>query len=148
MRFLGIDYGRVRLGLALSDEDGVIAHPLPVLRRAGSPADLEAIRELVVDRAIERIIVGCPRNMDGSTGEMAEEVMAFVARLEQAVSVPVDTFDERLTSVEADRVLREARAPRRKRRTLRDGLAAVLILQGYLDASRRVGRDESAPPTE
>ncbi|UCF10212.1 MAG: Holliday junction resolvase RuvX [Candidatus Bipolaricaulota bacterium] len=138
MRVLAIDYGRARLGLALSDADGIVAHPLAVLRRRSEAQLLDEIRALVNERSVERIVVGLPRNMDGSLGAMADEVLGFAHRLEAEVGRPVDTFDERGSSLEADRVLREGNAPRKRRRDLQDSIAAVVILSGYLE-ERRTG---------
>ena len=137
MRLLGIDYGRKRLGLALSDEGGVLASPLPAYRRAGALADdIAFLRRLVEEWSVGTIVIGLPINMDGSTGEMAEEVTRFAARIEGEIGLPIVPIDERLTSVEAERALIEGGISRRKRKGLRDSLAAVLILQGYLDRLR------------
>ena len=137
MRLLGIDYGRKRLGLALSDEGGVLASPLPVYRRSGALADdIAFLRRLVKEWSVGMIVIGLPLNMDGSTGEMAEEVTRFAARIEGEIGLPIVPIDERLTSVEAERALIEGGISRRKRKGLRDSLAAVLILQGYLDRLR------------
>jgi len=143
MRILGIDYGRRRLGLALSDASEVLASPLPPRVRANEAADLSFLCDLVAERGIERIVVGLPLLMDGSPGEMADEVLAFAATLEARCKVPVDPFDERLTSREAERVLVQADLSRARRRGLRDSVSAVLILQGYLD--RRRGETPSSP---
>lgn len=136
MRTLGIDYGTRRLGLALSDEDGILASPLPVRTRTSLPDDLKFISELIDERRVERIVLGLPLNMDGTQGEMAHAVQEFADGLRSACSVPVVLFDERLTTSEAERVLVQADISRKKRKNLRDGLAAVLILQGYLDSQR------------
>ena len=136
MRILGIDYGTKRLGLALSDEDRILASPLPVRVRANLTDDLKFIAQLVDEKGIEEIVLGLPLNMDGSQGEMARAVQEFADELRSACNVPVMLFDERLTTSEAERVLVQADISRKKRKNLRDGLAAVLILQGYLDSQR------------
>ena len=137
MRLLGIDYGRKRLGLALSDEGGILASPLPARIRSRSETDdIAFLKDLTRERGVERIVVGLPLNMDGSSGEMAEEALRFAALLEEEIGIPVATIDERLTSVEADRVLIEGGFSRQRRKGLRDSLAAVLILQAYLDRLR------------
>lgn len=137
MRVLGIDYGRRRFGLALSDEDGVIAHALPPHQRLRSLSeDLRSIGEVVKLHQVEQIAIGLPINMDGSEGEMAREVLAFAGHLATATKLPVTPVDERLTTSEAERVLIEANLSRRKRKGLRDSLAAVLILQCHLDQRR------------
>ncbi len=130
MRVLGIDYGRVRLGLALSDEDGILASPLPALAR--SRRDIDEIARLVRERRVQRIVVGLPLLMDGTRGTMAEEARAFATRVADKTSHPVDLLDERWTSAEAERAMLEGNLSRERRKQLRDGLAAVLILQAYL----------------
>ena len=136
MRILGIDYGRRRLGLAISDETQTLASPLPVqYRRKTLAQDLRTLKELIAEWGIEQIVVGLPLNMDGSHGEMATESTEFANQLAAATGLPIDVMDERLTTAEAERVLIEGDVSRKKRRELRDGLAAVLILQSYLDRS-------------
>ena len=136
MRILGIDYGRVRIGIAVSDPDGIIASPLPVRLRTDIGSDVDHIVQLVRETGAERIVIGLPLNMDGSAGEMVDEVAVFADRLRERVQIPVVTFDERLTTAEAERVLVQANLSRKKRKGVRDSLAAVLILQGYLDQLR------------
>ena len=136
MRILGIDYGHKRLGLALSDEDAILATPLPVRVRTTIADDLSFLTQLAREREVAKIILGLPLNMDGSSGEMADEVVIFAAALREESGLPVVTFDERLTSVEAERVLVQANLSRKRRKGLRDSLSAVLILQGYLESLR------------
>lgn len=136
MRVLGIDYGQKRLGLALSDESGLLASPLEPYSRRTLDQDLDFLTALIKEKEVRQIVVGLPRNMNGSLGEMAKEVLAFVNDLKEKTDLPVDTFDERLTSSEAERLLIQTDVSRRRRRTLRDGLAAVLILQGYLESQK------------
>jgi len=137
MRILGIDYGHKRLGLALSDEGETLASPLPVYQRRDTKEDHAFLAQLVEEKEVRQIVVGLPRNMDGSLGEMAQEVLAFVETLKKKTHLPIDTFDERLTSAEAERVLIQANLSRKRRKTLRDSLAAVLILQGYLESRKK-----------
>jgi len=125
----------------MSDPDGILATPLPVYARRGARADLEHIARIVRDAEVGEIVIGLPLNMDGSSGEMADEVTAFAERLRARVGIPVVTFDERLTSEEAERVLIQADMSRKKRKGVRDSLAAVLILQGHLERARK-----EAPP--
>ena len=135
MRILGIDYGRRRIGLAISDEAGFLARPLDPYRRTHSfRRDLESLARLAREFEAVAIVVGLPLNMDGSKGEMALEVEVFVARLQAVSQIAIVVSDERLTSVEAERVLLEGNVKRKDRKQLRDGLAATLILQGYLDS--------------
>ena len=134
MRVLGIDYGRRRIGLALSDEEGILASPFPIYVRGRSEArDIAALTSLIDKHGVEAVVVGLPLNMNGSRGEMAREAAAFADRIRQETALPVELFDERLTSSEAERVLLEADLSRRRRKDLRDSLSAVLILQGHLD---------------
>ena len=136
MRILGIDYGRRRFGLSLSDETQSLASPLAPLRRETPDADLRAIAKIVSEHAVVEVVVGLPINMDGSQGEMCDEVGQFVSFLATRLRLAVHTFDERMTSMEAERVLIQGNVTRKRRRELRDGLAAVLILQGFLDRRR------------
>ncbi len=136
-RVLGIDYGEKRLGLAISDETQTIASGLEVYERRSPERDLQHLREVVERYGVERVVLGLPLNLDGSQGFKAREALAFKAQLESALDVPVELVDERLTTQEAERVLLEADLSRRRRREVRDRLAAVLILQRYLDARRR-----------
>ena len=140
MRILGIDYGRRRIGLAVSDEAGFLARPLdPYQRTYSLRQDLEHLARLAREAKVGTIVVGLPLNMDGSKGEMAVEVEEFVAQLQVLTEIAVVVLDERLTSVEAERVLLEGNVKRKDRKQLRDGLAATLILQGYLDSQQHSG---------
>lgn len=138
MRTLAIDYGRRRHGIAISDEEAIIARPLAALdRTSDEDGDLRRIAAIVAEHGARRIVVGLPLLPDGTEGTIAGEVRRFAERLRDALGVPVDSFDERLSTSEAERVLIEGGVRRRRRKSLRDGLAAVLILQGYLDRSRQ-----------
>jgi putative Holliday junction resolvase len=134
MRCLGLDVGDVRIGMALSDETATLATGLPTLVRVGPRKDVHKIAELVRAHQVSEVVVGLPLRLDGSIGPQAEKVLAFVESLRAAVVAKVATWDERLTTVEAERVLREAGAGIKKRKASVDRVAAVLILQGYLDA--------------
>lgn len=135
MRILGIDYGRRRMGLAISDEAEFLARPLDPYQRTHSiRKDLEYLARVAREFQAGSIVVGLPLNMDGSKGEMALEVEEFVRKLQGVSKIAIVTFDERLTSSEAERVLLEGDVKRKNRKRLRDGLAATLILQGYLDS--------------
>jgi len=131
-RVLGIDFGTKRLGLAISDARRTLASPLTVYHRKDLQSDLQFLSDLISQYQISEIVLGLPINMDGSLGEKAHQVLEFKRILEEHVKIPVLTFDERLTTAEAERVLLQADLSRRKRKAKRDGLAAVLILQGYL----------------
>jgi putative holliday junction resolvase len=134
MRILALDPGTRRIGIALSDELKIIAQPLEFI--AAEPfADVVArLRELVCDKQVELILVGLPRNMDGSYGPAALRVRDFVAALKEALTVPLRTWDERLTSAQANRVLIQGNVRRDKRKEKVDKMAAAILLQSYLDS--------------
>ena len=136
MRILGIDLGTRRIGLALSDPDATIAYPLQILERQGRKKDLAALARLVDEHAVGRIVVGLPIHMDGRRGPEAEAAEAFAAALRSATDLSVDLIDERWTTLEAERSLREAgltgkRGRRRKQHV--DAVAASILLRCYLD---------------
>jgi len=132
-RVLAIDPGRVRVGLALSDPTGLLASGLDTLRSKGRRQDLEALMTIVREREVVEIVVGCPRNLDGSPGAMTEFAERMAEDLRQASGLPVRLWDERLSSLQAERALIEGNMRRDDRREVRDRVAAILILQGYLD---------------
>jgi len=138
VRILGIDPGDRRIGLATGDTEVAIAAGLPTLERPSPGADVtEALRSVCREQAVERIVVGVPVNMDGSHGERARLALAFAQRLRDALGIEVETWDERLTTRQADRAMLEGDLSRKKRKQRVDRLAAQLILQNYLDAQRR-----------
>jgi len=132
-RCLGLDLGEKRIGVSLSDALGWTAGPLSALQRIGWKKDLAALRSLIAAHEVQRVVVGLPIQMDGTEGEMARRTQEFVARFRMTVSIPVETWDERLSTVQAERILVEADLRRDKRRQVIDSMAACLILQGYLD---------------
>jgi len=132
-RVLALDLGSKTIGLAVSDPLGLTAQGLPTLRRRGRRADLERLRELVTAYQVEHLVVGHPLHMKGYASSRAQEAERFAKHLQRDLKLPVDLFDERLTTVEAERLLREAGASRRERREAADQIAATLILQTYLD---------------
>ena len=135
MRILAVDAGSVRVGLALSDELGLLATPLPAHRRTESiKKDTRAIAMLAEERGASEIIVGLPRNMDNTLGEPAEMAQEFADSIGRYTRIPVTMVDERLTTVEAARRLQEAGLDTRKQRGLIDSQAAVVLLEGYLRA--------------
>lgn len=133
MRILALDHGTVRIGVAVSDELKMIAQPLEFIPAEPFDRFLERLREILRAKEVELILVGMPRNMDGSYGPAALKVREFVEVLRQAVAVPIRTWDERLTSVQANRFLAAAGARRDKRKAKVDQTAAALLLQSYLD---------------
>ena len=134
MRFLGLDVGDVRIGVALSDETATLASGLPTLKRVGPRKDVKAVARIVRERDVGEVVVGMPWRLDGTTGPQAEKVMTFVESLRGGLQVPVSIWDERLTTVAADELLAEAGVRRKDRKEKIDRAAAVLILQGYLDS--------------
>jgi putative Holliday junction resolvase len=134
VRFLGLDVGDVRIGVALSDETATLASGLPTLTRVGPRKDVRAIARIVREQEVAEVVVGMPWRLDGTAGSQAEKVMAFAEALRRGMKVPVSLWDERLTSVAADALLAEAGVRRKDRKEKIDRAAAVLILQGYLDA--------------
>jgi putative Holliday junction resolvase len=139
VRYLGLDVGDVRIGVALSDETGTLASGLETLERVGPRKDIRAVAALVADHDVAQVVVGMPWRLDGTLGPQGEKVQAFVDALRRSLRVPVDTWDERLSTVAADELLAEAGVRRRDRRARIDRAAAVVILQGYLDARRSTG---------
>jgi len=135
MRALGIDLGSKRIGIAVSDRSGTIASPLTMIPRSGSvKRDHEQIRKLVIEEDAELLVVGLPLNMNGSVGPAAKAAVAEADALATVVGVPVITFDERRTTVTADRALIEAGISARARRKLVDKVAAAVLLQTWLDS--------------
>lgn len=134
MRILALDHGTVRIGVAVSDELKMMAHPMDFIPAEPLPAALDRVKALVVEKAVEQIVVGMPRNMDGSYGESAARVREFVGVLKEAVTVPVRTWDERLTTVSAARALRQGGGKKTEHRQKIDSTSAAILLQGYLDS--------------
>ena len=134
MRVLGLDVGDNTIGVAISDPLGFTAQGLITIKRIDIHRDLEELRGLTEEYQVEKIIVGLPKNMNGSIGPQGEKVLEFVKTLEQALGIPVQTWDERLSTVSAEKVLIEGDVRRKKRKKVIDKMAAVLILQNYLDS--------------
>jgi putative Holliday junction resolvase len=137
MRILGIDHGTKRMGLALSDETGTIAQPLQFLPAEPAAKLFDLLRAMVAERKVEEIVVGIPRNMNGTYGPAAEKAREFVAALKNVLTVPIHTWDERLTTVQANRFLIETGMRREKRKERVDQTAAAILLQSYLDHASR-----------
>ncbi len=134
MRVLGIDLGSKRIGIATSDRSGTIATPYTVLLRCGSMGgDHRNIAKMVIEEEAEAVIVGLPLNIDGSEGKAAQAARVEAARMATVVGVPVHVHDERLTTVEADRVLMEQKMNAQARRRVVDKVAAAVMLQSWLD---------------
>jgi len=136
MRVLALDHGTVRIGCALSDPSGTLATPLPVIE----PPEARAVAELVAEHGVERVVVGLPLHLSGEEGSQAGLARSFCRELEAILPVPVDTYDERLTSRMADASRRGGAA------AARDSLAAAHLLETYLERSRPGGKDETDEP--
>ncbi len=130
-RAMGIDYGRARIGLALSDELRMLAHPLETL--TNDKRAIARVADLVKDRNVDAVVIGMPRMMAGQPGSEADEVKEFVARLGRRISCPIVQWDERLTTVAAHRALQDAGKKTKEIRGYVDQVAAQLILQTFLD---------------
>ena len=138
MRILALDVGEKRIGVAVSDELGFAAHAVETIERKSRPVVPSRIEDLVREYGAEKIVVGLPRNMNGSLGGQAEAVLEFIKAVQERLpAIPVLPWDERLTTRAAERVLIEADLTRNKRKKKIDQVAAVFILQGYLDSLPR-----------
>lgn len=133
---MGLDVGTKTIGVAISDESGLIAQPFCVIKRGSFSGNLEEIRRLVEEHSIKMIVVGMPVNMNGTSGPRSKETQRFIDKIKDKVPVPMETWDERLSTVAVTRVLIEGDASRAKRKTVVDKLAASYILQGYLDSRK------------
>jgi len=145
-RSLGLDVGERRIGLALSDPLEITAQPFGVLERTVLEKDLDRLARMCVENNVSELVVGLPTDQHGNIGPKSQEVLEFADRLAERTGVPVNTWDERFTTVAAERALREGCVPGRKRKGIRDQMAAQMILQGYMDArrsARQRGEDES-----
>jgi len=129
-RILGLDIGDKRIGVALSDPQGILASPFTIINRWNEAADIQAITDIVSLHQVERVIAGLPRSMDGSLGGQAKKVKTFVESLRSQTRAPVEFRDERLSTVSARRLIRDAK---NKKARYDDAIAAALILQCYLD---------------
>lgn len=138
-RALGIDHGEARIGLAISDELGMLAHPLETIHLKEVPDPIQRIAEVVERDKIGMIVLGLPRNMNGTYGPASEKVRAFADRLRARVECEVKLWDERLTSVAAQRALHESGRNVKDSRNVIDQVAAQLILQGWLDGQAMLG---------
>jgi putative Holliday junction resolvase len=132
MRIAALDVGDARVGVAISDELGLTTRGIGVVRRRGGVHDLDAIARLLEPYAPSRLVVGLPLNMDGSEGTQATKVRRFAARVAEHTGLPVELWDERLTTVEAEELMHQTGVARRKRRGLVDQMAAAGILRAYL----------------
>jgi putative Holliday junction resolvase len=134
MRVLAIDHGTKRMGIAISDELRTIAQPLEYIPAEPLAKFFERLKQIIAEKQVSLIVIGIPRNMDGTYGPAAAKVQEFVTALKETVTVPIKLWDERLTSVQANRYLIEADVRRSKRKEKVDKTAAAILLQSYLDS--------------
>jgi putative Holliday junction resolvase len=134
MRILALDHGTKRIGVAVSDELKMIAQPLEFVPAEPFADFLARLKEILREKEVELILIGMPRNMDGSYGPAALKVQEFMAALRGAITIPIKAWDERLTSVQANRLLIQGNVRREDRKQKVDKMAAAILLQSYLDA--------------
>jgi len=132
-RILSLDHGTKRIGVAVSDELKMIAQPLEYIPTEPFGDFVVRLKQIITEKTVELVVVGMPRNMDGTYGPAAEKVKEFVATLTPEISVPIKTLDERLTSAQANRVLLQGNVRRADRKQKVDAMAAAILLQSYLD---------------
>lgn len=142
---MALDVGEKTVGIAVSDELGICASPRETLKRDGT--ELDRLQKMVATDEIGEIVVGMPISLNGTMGPSAQKVMTFVGQLRERVTVPVETWDERLTTAEAEKMLIAADTRRAKRRKVIDQIAAALILQNYLRRRDLMGRRAAEEPT-
>ena len=133
MRILALDHGTKRIGVAVSDETKTIAQPLEYIPAEPFGDFLERLKKILAEKEVDFILIGMPRNMDGSYGPAAQKVEVFVGVLKTAITIPIKLWDERLTSTMANRVMIQGNVRRDKRKQKVDAMAAAILLQSYLD---------------
>ncbi|MFS1513811.1 Holliday junction resolvase RuvX [Chengkuizengella sp. SCS-71B] len=136
MRKMGLDFGDKTIGIAVSDELGWTAQGIEVIKRKSKKEDISRLRTIIKEYDIAEIVLGLPKNMDGSIGERGQLCIQYGETLKTVLELPIHMWDERLTTVSAERTLIEANMSRKKRKQVIDKMAAVLILQSYLDAKK------------
>lgn len=142
-RIIAVDFGEKRLGVAISDADGRVAHPLTVLDRTGGERDFARLADIIDEYGAAKVVVGFPRTMSGAPGPQAKLVEGFISELKKYLDLPVESYDERLSSKEAKAALRAAGLPEKEHKGKVDKVAAALFLQSYLDRrSRRERRSD------
>jgi len=142
MRLLGLDMGEKRIGVALSDPEGVLARPLEAIRRRSKRQDFETIDRLVEQWDVERVVVGLPLTAEGVVGPQARRVKRYTRQLRRVLSVPIDFVDERYSTVDALEAMRTVGLSPKRQRERVDAAAAAVILQGYLDNRRSQGMED------
>lgn len=134
MRILGLDIGDKTIGVAVSDPLGFTAQGVTTIKRIGKEKDIEELKKICEEYKVETIVAGLPKNMNGTLGPQSEKVSKFCELIEERISLPIKMWDERLTTVAAHKAMLEADLSRAKRKKIVDKIAAIYILQGYLDS--------------
>ena len=135
-RIMGLDIGDKTIGVAVSDLMGLTAQGVTTIKRVGKKKDIEAIKQIISEKQVNKIVSGLPKNMNGTVGPQGEKVQKFCELLKEETNIPIEFWDERLSTVAAERSLIEGNVRRENRKKVIDMLAAVIILQGYLDLKR------------
>lgn len=135
-RIMGLDIGDKTIGVAVSDLMGLTAQGVTTIKRVGKKKDIEAIKQIIAEKQVNKIVSGLPKNMNGTVGLQGEKVQKFCELLKEETNLPIEFWDERLSTVAAERSLIEGNVRRENRKKVIDMLAAVIILQGYLDSKR------------
>ena len=135
-RIMGLDIGDKTIGVAVSDLMGLTAQGVTTIKRVGKKKDIEAIKQIIAEKQVNKIVSGLPKNMNGTVGTQGEKVQKFCELLKEETNLPIEFWDERLSTVAAERSLIEGNVRRENRKKVIDMLAAVIILQGYLDLQR------------
>ena len=132
-RIMGLDVGDKTIGVAVSDLMGLTAQGVKTIKRVGKKKDIEALKEIIKERQVNKIVSGLPKNMNGTLGPQGEKVIKFCELLEEETGIKIEYWDERLSTVAAERTLIQGNVRRENRKGVIDMVAAVIILQGYLD---------------
>lgn len=136
MRLMGLDVGDKTIGVAVSDLLGITAQGVETIKRTGNKVAINRLRELISEKNITKLVVGLPKNMNGTLGPQGQKVLSFVDKIKEKIDIEVVLWDERLTTVAAEKMLISADVSRKKRKKVIDKIAAVYILQGYLDSNK------------
>ena len=135
-RIMGLDIGDKTIGVAVSDLMGLTAQGVTTIKRVGKKKDIEAIKQIIAEKQVNKIVSGLPKNMNGTVGPQGEKVQKFCELLKEETNLPIEFWDERLSTVAAERTLIQGNVRRENRKGVIDMVAAVIILQGYLDRQR------------
>jgi len=142
---LGLDVGDVRIGVAISDELCIAAHELCTIKRKSLERDIDAIQQIVEENKVDKIVVGIPITLNGEISRQTQKVQQFVAHIQKNLNVPIETWDESLTTAEAEEILISMNVSRRKRKKIIDQVAAALILESYLEGKLSADTSRSFP---